>query len=184
MARTDGARSGAAASALVVPVPAATASVGPLRNRLDTTAAHGVPAHITVLYPFVAPAEIRADDERRLAALFAGAKPFDFALRTIGWFGDELLYLRPDPAEPFVALTRLVMATYPAYPPYSGAHRDITPHLTIGEGPLTELRRAAQAVAPSLPIAAHAGDVWLMVGSPELRRWQVRARFPLGGRPE
>jgi hypothetical protein len=40
-------------SALLLPVPAAEAAVGPYRALLDPSARDGVPAHITVLYPFL-----------------------------------------------------------------------------------------------------------------------------------
>jgi hypothetical protein len=45
-------------SALLLAVPAAEAAAGPHRARLDASARDGVPAHITVLYPFLPPAEI------------------------------------------------------------------------------------------------------------------------------
>ena len=53
-------------TALLVPVPAAEPSVGKHRARLDEAARDGVPAHITVLYPFLPPAGI---DETLLASL-------------------------------------------------------------------------------------------------------------------
>jgi hypothetical protein len=43
-------------SALLVTVPAAEPAVARHRSRLDTSATVGVPAHITVLYPFAASA--------------------------------------------------------------------------------------------------------------------------------
>jgi hypothetical protein len=42
-------------SALVVVVPEAEAAVNAHRRRLDPAAAWGVPAHVTVLYPFAPP---------------------------------------------------------------------------------------------------------------------------------
>ena len=50
----------AAESAVLVPVPEAERAVGGHRDRLDRAAAWGVPAHVTVLYPFVAPPAITA----------------------------------------------------------------------------------------------------------------------------
>ena len=43
----------AAESAVLVPVPEAERAVSRHRARLDGAAARGVPAHVTVLYPFV-----------------------------------------------------------------------------------------------------------------------------------
>ena len=51
-------------SALVVLVPEADPLVGPFRSFFDPSAALGVPAHVTLLYPFVEPAEDRREDHR------------------------------------------------------------------------------------------------------------------------
>ena len=45
-------------SALMVLVPEAESLVKPFRDRYDPSAAAGVPAHITLLYPFKHPDEI------------------------------------------------------------------------------------------------------------------------------
>jgi hypothetical protein len=47
-------------SAVLVPVPEAERVVNRLRAGLGRAAALGVPAHVTVLYPFVAPSAITA----------------------------------------------------------------------------------------------------------------------------
>jgi hypothetical protein len=47
-------------SAVLVPVPEAERAVSRHRARLDAAAALGVPAHVTVLFPFVPPSEIAA----------------------------------------------------------------------------------------------------------------------------
>ncbi len=47
-------------SAVLVPVPEAERVVSRHRIRLDPAAELGVPAHVTVLYPFVAPPAITA----------------------------------------------------------------------------------------------------------------------------
>jgi 2'-5' RNA ligase len=179
-----GAGEGVAQSGLVVPVAAATATVAPWRERLDPAAVHGVPAHVTVLFPFAPPASIGPVHLQRLSHIFSMARPFDFALTGVGWFGETVVYLTPEPAAPFVALTERVVAAFPEHPPYEGEFDAIVPHLTIGDrGSPVELRRAAAAVAPALPIHARATEVWLMVGAPVPGAWQVRTRFPLGGVP-
>ncbi len=45
-------------SALMVLVPEAETLVKPFRDRYDPSAAAGVPAHITLLYPFKHPNEV------------------------------------------------------------------------------------------------------------------------------
>jgi hypothetical protein len=47
-------------STILVPVPEAEPVVGQLRARLDRAASRGIPAHVTILYPFVPPGQITA----------------------------------------------------------------------------------------------------------------------------
>ncbi len=173
-------------SALLVPVPAAEPAVGQHRARLDEAARDGVPAHITVLYPFLPPAGI---DETLLAALgklFAGRTAFGFTLDKVGWFGQELLWLGPREAAPFTALTDLTFSAYPSCPPYGGRHTEVIPHLTIGHtGGPQALSAAAESVRPCLPIEAVATEVILMTGPrPGIPgtppgQWRTIAAFPL-----
>ena len=66
-----------AESALVVLIPEAEVAVGSLRQRFDPSAALGLPAHVTILYPFKPPAELTLDVIDQLAELFARVPPFD-----------------------------------------------------------------------------------------------------------
>jgi 2'-5' RNA ligase len=167
-------------SALLVPVPALDALVHQWRIQLDPSAQRGVPAHVTVLYPFVPANRIDDDVVGTLRALFASCPSFAFAVAGVDWFGDTVAYLRIAPPEPFVELTAAVGRAYPDYPPYGGEHAEVVPHLTLGMGPDTDaLRRAAAAVAPSLPIGATAGEVWLMTGGANTRTWRLHTAFAL-----
>src|SRR6185437_3969176 len=94
-------------SALLVAVPAAEPAVGEHRARLDPSARGGVPAHLTVLYPFLAPPLIDDAVLESIAALFADFPAFAFALDRVGWFGDDVVWLGPRDARPFRALTAL-----------------------------------------------------------------------------
>ena len=174
-------------SALLLTVPAAEAAVGAHRARLDSSARDAVPAHITVLYPFLPPAEIGPDLLAELSLLFAGAPRFSFILNRVRWFGESVVWLGPSDESPFRALTELAAAAYPSCPPYGGAHPDTVPHLTVGHlGSPAELRAAAEAVRPLLPITAEAAEVTLMTGPEPGRRsgppgrWETVASFPLG----
>ena len=119
-------------SALLLTVPAAEAAVGAHRARLDSSARDAVPAHMTVLYPFLPPAEIGPDLLAELSLLFAGAPRFSFILNRVRWFGESVVWLGPSDESPFRALTELAAAAYPSCPPYGGAHPDTVPHLTVG----------------------------------------------------
>jgi 2'-5' RNA ligase superfamily len=67
-------------SALVVLVPEAEALARPFRDKYEPSAAAGVPAHITLLYPFKAPDEIDDIIVGKLRDCFARFQPIQFAL--------------------------------------------------------------------------------------------------------
>ena len=63
-------------TAVLVPVPEAERVVSSHRSRLDGAAALGVPAHVTVLFPFVPPPEITPSVVDALAAAVAAVSAF------------------------------------------------------------------------------------------------------------
>ncbi len=168
-------------SAVVVPVPAAEPRVGALRAALDPSAALGVPAHVTIMFPFVPPADL---DDGVLAALrevFAAAPAFEVEFSTVRWFSD-VVWWAPEPAGPFVALTRAVSARF-GMKPYEGGHGDaITPHLTIGHGaPIEQMRAAEAEVTAGPPVRADVRSAVLMTGSRVPASWTTVADLPFGG---
>lgn len=173
-----------AESALVVLIPDAEPLVDPFRQKYDPSAAEGIPAHITILYPFLPPVRIDTAVLDLLRQCFARFAPFHFSLVGTERLAAEVLYLAPDPAEPFRELTLAVWNRYPQTPPYSGKHANIVPHLTIAQlANGRELDRVAEEFAkPSLeklPIHTTATEVALMDNGSG--RWQIRATLGLGG---
>lgn len=170
-------------SAILVPVPEAEPVVGRLRAELDRSANRGVPAHVTVLYPFVPPEQITAAVIATAAAAVASVPAFDCRFASTGWFGDEVVWLAPEPAGPFSALTAAVHAAFPHYPPFGGAFAEVIPHLTIGdrpEGGPAVLRGAEAQVLPTLPIRTRVSHAWLMTGTQSPDSWRRRAIVALG----
>jgi hypothetical protein len=154
--------------------------VGPWRARYDAAALTGVPAHVTLLYPFLDGGRIGADVLSGLTLLFAAAAPIRFELAEPRRF-PGILYLAPRPDEPMRELTRRIWARHPETPPYGGAFPEITPHLTVAQvADPAVLDEVEAAVVPALPIGAHVAEAWLMVHGPG-ERWLVGHRFPLGG---
>jgi 2'-5' RNA ligase len=156
-------------TALIVPVPEAEPHVGDLRLRHDPMAALGVPAHVTVLFPFAAPEDV---DEPEVAELAAAHAPFRFELAEVRRFGDDVTYLAPEPAAPFSALTEAAAARWPAYPPYEGVHEVVVPHLTVALGVVD--------LDLELPISCAARELDLLEESSD-GRWSIRACYALGG---
>ena len=167
-------------SALLVPVPEAEPLVGGWRAKYDLAAQKGVPAHITILYPFVPPAEITVETVDELAGFFSRFAPFDFVLTRTARF-PQVVYLAPEPAEPFLRLTEAVHERWPSFPPYGGAFDEVVPHLTVVErddgSDIDVLDIVERDIVRGVPIQARAREVWLMQGDGS---WSVRARFQLG----
>jgi hypothetical protein len=167
-------------SALVVMVPEAEPLVRRFRERHDPSAAAGVPAHITLLYPFLAPGAIEARVREDLGACFRQFAPIRFSLRSIRRF-PAVLYLAPDPDEPFRQLTLAIWERFQT-PPYGGTWPDIVPHLSVAQLPdEAQLDRIATAFASvaqaAMPIAATAREITLIDN--RLGRWQVHSTFVL-----
>ena len=169
-------------SALIVAVPEAEPVVAAHRDRLDRAASWGVPAHVTVLYPFLPPERIDERVRAVLGQVSAAVPAFFLTLGRLCWFGDQVLWLAPDPPGPFRALTAAVTARFPGVPPYGGRFEDVVPHLTLGhDHPVEVLRAAGEAVRPQLPIHARVSSLRLIAGDPVPGdSWTTLAEFPLG----
>ncbi|WP_344868754.1 2'-5' RNA ligase family protein [Amycolatopsis ultiminotia] len=171
-------------TALIVPVPAADPVVGRHRRELDHSAVWGVPAHLTISYPFLAPGRITEAVVGELRALLSRVESFGCVFRRVEWFGNEVVWLAPEPAEPFHRLIELVWRRFPECPPYGGAHREVVPHLTVGSTRLGEpdaLRRAAVAVGAELPFRAVIDRVRLVAGATAPGSWHPVTEFGLPG---
>ena len=167
-------------SALVVTVPEAEPLVSEWRAQHDWSAQRGVPAHITILYPF-APTE-KVDDTLlgELRELFGAHPAFSFDLPRVARF-PEVAWLAPEPVEPFKTLIASVVARFPDYPPYEGVHDEVIPHLTVAEGGVELQDEVDAAISPHLPIAARADEVTLLLED-DAGRWHPGERFALDSR--
>jgi hypothetical protein len=166
-------------TALIVPVPEAEPTVAELRARFDFRSSEGVPAHITVLHPF-APHPMSDAALDRLRELFIRCEPFEYRLREIGRWPDNV-HLLPTPLEPFVALTRRVWVTFPAYPPYEARFPAIVPHLSVAQGRSKLLDEAEALLGRAVPptgISAVCTEVALIMNTGSA--WQESSRFRLG----
>jgi 2'-5' RNA ligase len=169
-------------SGLAILVPEAAFLVGSFRAKYDPSAAAGMPAHITLLYPFKPPDEIGEAVIEELTRCFASFRAFDFSLAATRRFPGGVLYLVPEPDEPFRRLTSAIWALYPSTPPYRGRYSRIAPHLTVAqladerqlEPIAVEFGRAAEG---KLPIRAAVSEVALM--DTRTGYWQVLTALAL-----
>jgi 2'-5' RNA ligase len=168
-------------SAVIVRVPEAEPVVGHHRRELDESAPWGVPAHVTVLYPFMAPEQLDDTVHAKLTRAVGTVPEFTATFGSTAWFEDRVLWLAPEPPEPFRALTSSVAAAFPEHPPYEGVHDEVVPHLTVGQAAEVErLRAVERQVRSTLPVRKRVTEVEVIVGRPEVGgSWAVVGRFPL-----
>ncbi|MER5637655.1 2'-5' RNA ligase family protein [Kitasatospora sp. NPDC002227] len=162
---------------LIINVPESEPAVGGWRDQYDSSAAIGIPAHMTVLYPFLP--HDRIDDQvlGELAALFSAQPAFDVDFHDLGRFPD-VLYLAPTQADRLRALTTAVADRWPEAPPFRGRFADIVPHLTVAYGQEPGLFDKIEAdIASHLPVTARVGSVHLLAY--DGTTWHDRAEFPL-----
>lgn len=153
-----------------------------LRRTHDPHAALGVPAHVTCVVPFVPPPLIDDDVIDTLRGITARVDAFTVEMADADEF-PGVVWLRPQPDEPFRALTRAIVSAFPDHPPYEGAYDDPQPHLTVGMGLSQEeaarLRARVDAeVTPALPFPAHVAALSLLTLG-HSGAWHEAMRFPL-----
>ncbi len=150
------------------------------RTRYDRSARSGMPPHVTLIYPFVAPDDIDGRLLKELKGFFGSVEEFKVRLNGVGGF-PGVVYLMPEPRERFVELVTGLMKLYPHVPPYRGAFQSVIPHVTLAESTDPEVQdRLMSEVVPLLPIETNASEVWLMVRRGGL--WKAKARFALAPR--
>ena len=137
-----------------------------------------MPAHVTILYPFVRASELTPAVRTDLLQIAGEFRAFRVSFAEAArWPG--LVYLEPKPSTPFTALIDRVAACFPEHPPYAGQISEVIPHVTVVEShetPLEEIRSAAQA---ALPFEAAAEALEVLVEG-DGGRWRRRWRLPFG----
>jgi 2'-5' RNA ligase len=168
-------------SIILIPVPSADPIVGEWRKKYDEVALHGIPSHITLLFPFKESSQISQEIIQRLEILFSNIKQFSFTLEKINTF-PNVIFLEPNPRNTFIKLTETIVHNFPDNLPYEGKYPSINPHLTIGglseEQKIHSLREEiARDISSALPIKTRAREAWLMVKD-ENGEWHIQTKFP------
>jgi 2'-5' RNA ligase len=167
-------------TALVVVVPEAEPVVAAVRSRHDPSVQLGVPAHVTLLFPFMPPAAVSASVQASLLDLFAKFRSFPVCFAEVCRWPQEA-YLAPQPSLPFIDLTREIASTFPEYPPYEGRHAQTIPHLTVAQG---SVAAAEQGAAEISAVLAQAGPIYSDCTAVTLLEnsggpWRVMHTYPL-----
>jgi 2'-5' RNA ligase len=164
-----------AETALVVLLPELEPLIGGWRRRYTGDGARGMPPHVTLIIPFADSSEVeeRLEGVGRVLGDFA---PFGVALLETARF-PELLYLRPEPAEPFVAMTEALADAFPEFPPYGGDFDEILPHVTVAQSEDEVLATIDEELAAQLPVRARVERAWLVENAPD--GWRRHTAFAL-----
>jgi 2'-5' RNA ligase len=165
-------------TALVVPVPAADWLVAGRPMRDGYAAGLVVPAHVTLVVPFVAPEQLTDGVVTELAGLFGDVVPFPFELAQASRFPEGPVYLAPDPAAPFRHLVGELGRAFPEHPPYEGRFDGVVPHLTVPLRDGEEMGDLQRLVDDEGPVRALAAEAELLRVDDE--GISVVAHFPFG----
>jgi 2'-5' RNA ligase len=167
-------------TALICRVPEVERYVARYRDRYDPSARRNVPAHVTVLYPFMAPADVDADVLRRLADIARAVPCFTYRLARTKRF-PVALYLDPEPADSYAALMAAVSRAFPDYPPFEGKFAEVVPHVTVAHGDeplLCEIEVELRIALPATGVPARCHELVLIENSSG--RWEQMHAFRLG----
>jgi 2'-5' RNA ligase len=169
-------------TAVVVTVPAAEPVVSAFRRAHTDDGADGMPAHVTLVYPFADSLQLGSGMVAELGEELARFPSFTLGFRRLDRFGGSpsVLYTVPEPGDVLIRLTDALSSRF-GFLPYGGVHRDVVPHLTIAISDDPALLDAIEAdVARSLPITGVVDTVQVWEHDPA--GWRLLHRIAL--RPE
>lgn len=167
-------------TALICRVPEAERYIARYRDRYDPSARRNVPAHVTILYPFIPPGQVDADVLDRLRDIARAVPCFDYRLAKLKRF-PVALYLDPEPGDSYAGLTDAVFRAFPDYPPFEGKFETVVPHVTVAHGDeplLCEIEVELRIALPAAGVSARCHELVLIENSSG--RWEPMHAFPLG----
>jgi len=168
-------------TALICRVPESERFIARYRERFDPSARRNVPAHVTILYPFMPPADVDAGVLAQLAAIASSIPRFQYRLTELRRF-PVALYLAPQPDTGFAALTGAVYRDFPDFPPFEGKFPVVVPHVTVAHGDepqLCEIEVELRiALASAGGVVARCEELVLIENSSG--RWEEMRSFALG----
>jgi 2'-5' RNA ligase len=168
-------------TALICRVPEAEPFIGSYRERFDPPARRNVPAHVTILYPFMPPTDVDDGVIAQLREVAQSVPTFAYRLADTQRFSIGSLYLAPNPETSFTQLIESVYRAFPDYPPFGGKFETVVPHVTVAHGDpqtLGEIDIALRIALPPGGIAARCSDMILIENTTGV--WQTMQTFLLG----
>jgi len=170
-------------SGLILAVPSLTSVIGPWRATVPSAAGGASPPHVTLLYPWL-PAPTSPQQRAELRQVLTRTDAITLAFSHLDRFPSGVLFLTlTDEADSAVcAVTRQLVAAFPACLPYDGEFPDPRPHLTVALGTHAELdviQSAAEgALVPFMNQPVTVADVTVMeCGTDDLWREAHQVRM-------
>jgi len=99
---------------IVIPFLEVDDVVDAWRRLLDPAQVRGIPARVTVLFPFVHPTDLSTEVLNVLEAHFSKAESFNVAFDSTAWFEDRVVYLEPKLEQQFRTMTKQLLRTFPS----------------------------------------------------------------------
>lgn len=170
-------------TALFLVLPEIEEFARPYRQLHTPDGAAGLPAHITLLCPFVPGAEENAEVRQKLATVAALLHPFSLDLSRLDIFPEpRVLFLDPIPREPILAMIRVIMDAFPGVKPYDGVIpiEELRPHATLAVCPdnaqMNSLKADIRAKLPTFaPLLALVDAVYLAARIDG--EWRILSRY-------
>lgn len=168
-------------SVIVIPAPSADPVIGKWRKKYDHVALHGIPSHITLLFPFKDSGTINEEIIQKLERVLLTSKQFEYTLEKVSTF-PGVIYLEPSPRERFIKITKDIVHVFPENLPYEGKYKGINPHATIAQIRDIEKtdslkKQIEEDISKSFPIHCVAKEARLMIKD-EKGEWHVHSKFP------
>lgn len=150
---------------LIIPPPKVQTFAFSIREQYDTEWFNRVPAHITLLYPFV-PSDQVDETTTRLNTICADLSPFELTLDKYGKF-ENAVFLEPSNPEPILELYQHLSKAFPQYPIYEGEYGDdLHPHMTLAR--FEDPEEAEKIELPPTPVFTFiVNRLHLYLGSPD-----------------
>lgn len=167
-------------TAVLLRIAEAEDLVGPWRDKGDPSAAHGVPAHVTLLTPFLPAEQVDEGVLAELSWFFAGVDAFPVSFTSLGEFEDSGVLYLDLAGSSLDELAEALARRWPETPPYAGRVDAPHAHLTVVRTGDAALRaQAAERLRPSLPLQAMVTEASLW-SCDEHGLWSEQATFAFG----
>ena len=168
-------------TAIIVPVEGAELLLSAAATVFGFDRLTGVPAHVTLLYPFVEAERLVVCHALEAQRALSDVQPFECSFASIGRFDDPpvAIYLEPKPVEQFSAMIEALTAAFPKFPPYGGTVEEVITHLTVVEtADRTLWAEVEEWIGSQLPVRTSVQRFSIYVQTDT--GWVERFKLPLG----